>query len=71
MECEIKVKDHATDKCIDLGITNKELNEGINKGARRKRIKLGKNKSKDFITYRYYEMVCIKQPCHLSIETVY
>jgi len=71
MECEMKVKDHATDRCIDRGISDEELNEGLSRGARRKIIRLSRNKRKEFIRYRYYEIVCICVPCQRNIVTIY
>ena len=34
MRCKIKIKQHATDRCIERGISDQELHDCINKGAR-------------------------------------
>jgi len=58
------------DRCIDRGISDKELQDCINKGARRKKIILGRNLSKHFIKYRYYEIVCLCRPCQRYVKTI-
>jgi len=71
MPCEITIKPHTMDKCIELGISDKELDEMINRAPRKRRIRLTATKTKDFYTYRWYEIVAINVPCHRYIETVY
>lgn len=71
VQCKLKVEPHTIDKCIDLGISDEELSDGITKGAIRKSIVFNSNKSKHFIRYKYYEIVCICLPCRREIETIY
>lgn len=71
MKCRLTFKDHAIDKSIDLGISDKELQNCIVKGAKRKSIIFNNNLSKHFIKYKYYEIVLICRPCHKYVETVY
>ena len=71
MQCKLKIEPHTIDKCIDLGISDEELNDGINKGAKRKTIVFNNSMSKHFIRYKYYEFVCICLPCRREITTIY
>lgn len=69
--CDTVIGKHATDRRIERGISLKELKEGLTKGAVYKSKILGNNKSKDFIRYRYYEIICTCVPCHRYVKTIY
>jgi len=71
MKCRLRIHPHASDQCVERGISEKELNEALIRGAKRKTISLSKLRTKNFINYKRMEVICISKPCKNSIQTVY
>lgn len=71
MPCRIKYEKHAADRCIERGISRAELKEAVQRGPTSKSIILGNNKSKDFINYKIYEVICFCIPCLKRVKTIY
>ncbi len=69
--CTLHIEKHASDRCIERGISENEIKEGFTKGSIRKSYVVGNNKSKHFVKFKYFEIVCVCIPCNNFVKTVY